>query len=376
MDTASDQQAQNDFVSNSAWGDILQFWQWGEVKKEEGWQKFLVGESLRVRSMVLMKKVPGLGNYAYVPHGPVFESVEDLKAGIEEWKTALLQFAKSHNCFVIEIDPKIGYLRDEVLPISEGDEDLRKKNEIVNRNIKNLSHFYNPEILEILQAAGFKKTSRNMQPTHKLLYSLDLSDDELMSLMDKNTRYNIGYAERKGVQVEHYFPDNPQIGERLKVFYSLTKEMQSRVGGYPIRPYESFVKLFEVFKGTQNIVLFEASFEGDPIIMNISQFTKNWSSSFYAGSNRLHSNVKAPYLIRWKSTQLAREFGSKVYDFWGIIPKSRQHKGYSDHKLSFGGTRIDHVGLMQLPLNGTKTAILNNVIPLRTKIAEFKRKIF
>ena len=366
----------NTFISNSPWGDILQFWQWGETKKTEGWEPFFVGENLPVKSMVLVKKVPGIGNYAYIPHGPVFQSVDDLRSDIDAWKKELVEFARSKNCFVVEIDPKVGFLREEKREVENVDSDLREKNEIINKNIENLAHFYNPEILDILKKAGFRTTSRNMQPLYKLLYSLELTNDELMSLMDKSTRYNIGYAERKGVIVKEYLPDDPQIEEKLKVFYGLLKEMQQRVGGYPVRPYESFVKLFESFKGTKNIALMEASYEGDVIIMTISQFTDKWSSSFYAGSNRLNSKVKAPYLIRWKAIQRAREFGSKVYDFWGIIPNSAQHKGYSDHKLNFGGARIDHVGLMQMPLNGWKVAVFNTVLPMRAKFADLKRKIF
>ena len=370
-----DNKSWNTFISDSPWGDVLQFRQWGEVKTAEGWRQLFVGEEKLVRSQVLIKHVPGLGNYAYVPHGPVFKSIEDLENGIEEWKTELMQVAKDEDCFLIEIEPKVGKLVSERLSLDEHDKDLRAKIELINKNIDELAHFYDKRIIKTFENAGFKITGRNMQPKYKLLYSLDLSDDELMSLMDKNTRYNIGYAERKGVEVKEYKPDDPQIEEKLKVFYGLLQEMQQRVGGYPIRPYESFVKLFEAFKGMDNISLFEASFEGDVIIMNISQFTGNWASSFYAGSNRLHSKLKAPYLIRWKSIQRARELGCKTYDFWGIILGSEQHKGYSEHKLSFGGARIDHVGLMQLPLSKPKSMVFNNLIPLRAKIAGLRREI-
>lgn len=365
----------NSFISSSPWGDILQFHQWGEVKSEEGWTYHFVGEEDSVRSMLLMKHVPGFGNYIYIPHGPVFQSISDLESQISDWKSKIVEFAKDHNAFVVEIDPKIGYLRDKLEELPEKDKDLRAKLEIVNKNIQKLSHFYDERILKIYEGAGFKHTSRNMQPIYKLLYSLELTDDELMSLMDKNTRYNIGYAERKGVEIKEYLPDDPEIENKLKSFYELMELTQERTEGYPIRPYKSFVKLFDSFKGTENISLFEASFEGEVIAMNISERTDHWASSFYAGSNRKHSKLKASYLLRWASVQRAREFGSKVYDFWGIIPNNDKHKGYSQNKLSYGGTRIDHVGLMQLPLNKMKTFVFNIAVPLRTKIAQIKRSL-
>lgn len=353
----------NDFVSNCPWSDILQYWQWGEVKTLEGWEYgFITSDDDIVRSMFLIKRAPGLGNYMYIPHGPVFHSLDDLRNSVLSWKNNILKVAKEKNCFVIEIDPKIGELTEN--------EDL---NEIQKKNVDSLSHFFNKDIIEEFKRNGFQRTSRNMQPIYKLLYSLELSPDELMSLMSKSTRYNVRYAEKNGVEVKEYSPDDPQIEERVKEFYKLLEVTQERAGGYPIRPFSTFQKLFEVFKGTQDISLFEVSYQGDVIAFNISQRTQCWSSSFYASSNRLHSKLKAPYLLRWASIMRAKEFGSDVYDFWGIIPDSKQHKGYSDHKLGFGGARIDHIGIMQMPLNSFKTVIFNRVLPLRSKFAELKR---
>lgn len=359
-----DKQEWNAFVDASKWGDILQYWQWGEVKRGEGWVPYYVQSvSGKVRSMCLVKKAPLFGNVLYIPHGPIFQSVEDLKSEIGPWKESLLKLAKEIGAFVIEIEPKIGFIP----------EDAEKNTPEQIKNFENLAHFYDKEIIEIFTSAGFNITGKNTQPKYKLLYDLSLSDDELMALMDKNTRYNVRYAAKKGVVVKEYFPDDPNIESKIKQFYDLLLEMQKRAKGYPVRPYSSFVKLFEVFKGTKNLSMFEASFNGEVIIMTISPRTGTWSSSFYAGSNRLYPNLKATYLIRWAAVQKAKEFGCKVYDFWGIIPHSAQHKGYSDNKLSFGGARIDHIGTLQMPLNKSKTKLFDRISPVRVKTGKFKR---
>ena len=167
-------------------------------------------------------------------------------------------------------------------------------------------------------------------------------------------------------------PDDPIITKKIDDFYDLLLETQKRSGGYPIRSRDSFHRLFEIFKGTNNIALFEASFEGEIIVINISQRTKYWSSSFYAGSNRKHSKVKAPYLLRWESIKAAKKFGSSLYDFWGIVPGS-QHKGYSDQKLSFGGVRMDTYGLLALPISPIKYYLWDIAVKSRTWLAK-KRK--
>lgn len=378
MDETFDKQEWNEFVSASKWGDILQFWQWGETKKNEGWTPiFVKSNGDKVRSMGLVKRASFLGNILYVPHGPIFHSVEDLENEISSWRENLLEAAKANNCFAVEVEPKVGKLVDERIGNAENlSEDEKQKYKVIEKNANNLAHFMDERIIEALSEEGFKFTGKNMQPKYKLLYSLKLSDEELMGLMSKSTRYNIKYAEKHGVEVNEYLPGDPVLDIKLQEFYGLMEETQKRTGGYPIRPYSSFVKLFDSFKGTNNLSLFEAKFEDDLIIMNISQRTEHWASSFYAGSNRLHPKVKAPYLIRWKSIQKARKFGSEVYDFWGIIPHSAQHKGYSDHKLSFGGARIDYVGLMRVELSPIKVMLFDLLNSLRVSIYKIKRKLF
>ncbi|MFQ5493517.1 MAG: lipid II:glycine glycyltransferase FemX [Candidatus Dojkabacteria bacterium] len=351
----------NDLVDTSPWGDILQYWQWGEAKRGEGWTPYRIavfeGDKIISGAQCLVKKASFLGSYMYVPHGPVFTDKAQLKRSLGVLREKLIEVATDLGCFVIEIEPKTGLHVDD------------------NSITENLKPFIDEEIFEVFKGAGFKLTGRNMQPKYKLLYDLKLSDDELLALMKKNTRYNVRLAKKKGVVINEYLPDDPRLEDKLREFYALLKLMQKRAKGYPVRPYESFVNLFKNFRGTENIALFEALYDDDVITMNISERTDKWSSSFYAGSNRLHSNVKAAYLLRWESVKKAKSFGSNIYDFWGIIPGSDQHKGYSDTKLSFGGTRIDHVGILALPLDRFEFMIWDKILPVRTKLFSIFRSL-
>lgn len=356
----------NSFVDNSPYGDVLQYWEWGEVKREEGWEPLRVwlksGKDVGIVGQLLIKRVSGLGNYFYMPHGPLFAKTKNEKRKNKEslgkFVQGLKNLAVEKGAFVIEIEPKIGSFIEGLGGMSEG-----------------LEHFVNPEYLDVFKSAGFSRTSRNMQSKHKLLFDLSKSDDELLAMMKKNTRYNVGYAERKGVEViETKFSDK-EASRKLDKFYEMLLENQKRTKGYPIRPKRSFEKLVEEFKGLDNLVFEEAVHEGDTLAMNITQRTKHWSSSFYGASLRLKSNLKATYLLRWKSIQSAKSYGSKVYDFWGFVPNAKQHKGYSEHKISFGGTRIDHVGLMAMPINKMKYQVWNNLIPLRAKLSGLFRSL-
>lgn len=353
---APKQEGWNSFVDKCPQGDVLQYWQWGEVKRSEGWEPIRIrverDKEVLLQAQILVKDAKFLGKYAYIPHGPIASEDENLKLALPKFKEGILDLAKENGWFVVEIEPKLG------IPVLTEGEELWAA----------LKVFDNPDQLSLFGAQGFRITGRNMQPKYKLFYDLDFTEDELMQFMKKNTRYNVRLAERKGVVVNKYLPDDPQIEEKLEDFYVALEAMQERASGYPIRPISTFKDLFKEFKGSNNLILFEVAYKGDTIAYNISEFTGMWSSSFYAGSYRIHNKVKAPYLLRWASVLEAKARGIPLYDFWGIIPNNSAHKGYSDNKLSFGGQRVNYYGLLSLPVKLPQYLIWNYALPLRGRL--------
>lgn len=347
-----DKKLWNQFIDSSPYSTILQLWEWGEVKVTEGWTPYRLALKdegvIKITSQVLVKRAPLLGNYMYIPYGPVFRSINDLKKYFSPFLQLLKEFAISQDCFVLEIDPLIGKL------VSEDDKNNFSFNPYVDEQVK-----------KVLLKEGFIISKRNFQPKHKLFYDLTKKEEELMNQMKKNTRYNVRLSEKKGVTVEITKLNSPEASSKIDQFYNLLLETQKRTKGYPIRPKSTFLELLKQFKDTENIEILTASLGKDIIAMNISEFTSHWSSSFYGASNRLHPEAKASYLLRWKSVLRAKERGCKVYDFWGYIPGSEQHKGYSDNKLSFGGVRVDTYGVFSLPLSKLKYLVWDSLLPLR-----------
>lgn len=321
-----DREQWNKFVNNNPCMDILQTWEWGELKRVEGWEphKFAVYgfDEILVGGMVLLKNVPILGKLAYIPHGPSFNCTFNNGSKEDIWRIfefGLVEWARKNGVFGIEIEPKL---------------------------VKDVEH----PLFDVLSRSKWKESGRNRQSKYKL--NLDISPDEetILAGMDKSTRYNIKYAQKHGVVFNSYPLSHPDIELVLDRFYGLLKEMQSRANNYPVRSYEYFQKLINEFRDTNQMVFNEVSFGGDVIAMNISQFTNTWASSFYAGSNRLHTNLKAPYLLRWESILQAKKRGCTNYDFWGIILNSKQHEGYSQNKLGFGGRVGESYGIWEYTL--------------------------
>jgi peptidoglycan pentaglycine glycine transferase (the first glycine) len=334
-----DQEQWNSFVMQNSQTDILQSWQWGQVKKIEGWTpyRFCITEiplnppssreKFVLAGQVLVKDVKFLGRVGYIPHGPFWNAGcgmrnTELDKALSKFKQELKEWARRQGIFVIEIEPKIDVV--------------------------------DTEKIKLFKKAGFRITNRNIQPKYKLLLDITKSEEEILAGMKKNTRYNIKYAQNHGVEVKIYRPSDFDTTAVIDRFYELVVDMQKRAKGYPARSKKYFERFVDEYKNSDNVLIFEVSHKGEVIAMNISEFTDVWTSSFYAGSNRLFPNLKAPYLLRWASIQEAKKRGCKVYDFWGIIPNSKQHKGYSDNKMSFGGERVDFVGIWVCPVNRLK----------------------
>ena len=106
----------NRFVETSKWGDILNLWEWGEYKKEDGWRPLRVGviedNQLIMIAQILLRKVFLLGNYAYLPHGPVFHNPKKLDPALKAFNKFILNFSKVYNLICLEVEPKVGKLVD------------------------------------------------------------------------------------------------------------------------------------------------------------------------------------------------------------------------------------------------------------------------
>lgn len=354
----------NQFVHNSPYGDVLQMWQWGSIKETEGWSLHRIGVIKGAKklmySMILTKPVKGLGVYAYCPHGPIWNELSDLEKGMETWMEGIRSLASEHNWFTLDIEPKLYEMCDatekEKLP-----------------NTVPYTSWLSKDAQSIFQKYGFSKTGRNMQPKYKLITNLTQSEDDILKGMKKNTRYNVKYAQKKGAVIRETHPGDDKAETELDGLYAMLLETQKRAGGYPVRPRKMFSKLIEVFAGTPYVSIFTGSVAGDDIITNITFKTKYWSSSFYAGSNRLHSKVRTPYLLRWASLQACKAYGSATYDFWGIVP-SKNHAGYSENKLSFGGVRLNSCGLWSYSFNW-KSKLWPLLLKVRRSLADIKRMV-
>lgn len=147
------------------------------------------------------------------------------------------------------------------------------------------------------------------------IIDLNLSEDEILSMMKPKWRYNIKLAEKKWVLVKEV----EKTKENVEIFYNLMLETTSR-DNFNWNSLDYYISFLNNIKDSK---LFIAFVEDKPISAWI--FTYVWNVAIYyywaSTSDSNYRNLMSPYLLQWTAICKAKELGLKIYDFlWVATP--------------------------------------------------------
>lgn len=318
---AEDRERFNAFVATSPHCDILQSWEWGEVKRRTGWRALRLlaereGDPVAACSLLWRRPVRGIPAVVYAPRGPVldFADAGALEATIDAVRS------NSAGAFVLICDPAIPPRGKEAAA---------------------------------LRAAGFRAATRGgiggVQPKAVMVLDLTPDPDEIFGAFKSKWRYNIRLAERRGVAVRE--------GARadLPVFYEILLETARR-DGFFVRGRSYFETLWDVLEPPGMLQTFLAEHDGRPIAGIMLFCFGDRAMYTYGASSNEHRNVMPNHLLQWHAIRWARERGYRVYDFRGVSPV-RDGRPVEDHlaglnrfKEGFGARYVEYAGQLELPL--------------------------
>jgi lipid II:glycine glycyltransferase (peptidoglycan interpeptide bridge formation enzyme) len=212
-----------------------------------------------------------------------------------------------------------------------------------------------------------KKNAVDIQPPDSTQIDLTLSEDEILSKMHQKWRYNIRLSEKKGVVIKRYTGNSVNLSEKLDRFYALTKETNARDGnsshakGYYFDLISSSAKENNldndiIPKTTEKplISLFIAEHEGEEIASIMTLFSRDEAIYLYGASSNNKRNLMPNHLLQWTAIKAAKEYGSKIYDFYGMPPEGKDENhpmhGLYMFKANFGGRIIHRPGSWDVPL--------------------------
>ncbi len=279
--STSDCQAWNDFVAS--WPDfgLLQSYEWGELKEQQGWQavRLTVQDQGRIvagAQMLVKPAARGLVSLAYVPRGPLVDWQDGEVAKL--LLDGLHAEARRQRAICLRIEPPL--LND-------------------------------PANHSALESYGFQQIALTNQPRCSSVVDLPPSTDDLLMALPSSTRYNIRKAQRKGVTVE------PAGAEALPTFFHLM-EVTSGRDDFPIRPFDYYQEEWEAFSRLGQAQLFVSRYQGQIIAAQLPFYYGKHAATFHAGSLNEFRELKAGYLMMWTAMCWAADRGCRTFDLWGI----------------------------------------------------------
>lgn len=297
------------------------------ITQSKAWQKFQedLGETSFLEQgtdyqyLAILKKTP-VGNYLYLPYGPIAKDKKAFQAALKSLST----LARKHQAIFIRIEPQ------------------------------------NPDFTKCLPA-NIKKT-KDLNP--KDTWVLDITPDKatILTNFSQGTRTRYNTFAKKGLTVEST-KDPAQIKYLVELQNKLfkTKNLNSFSEHYLktelSQPFATlYLVKYHLPAGRER----EENTPKDGQILAASLFFDYQDTRYYMQSAADIDYKKLPATVALLTTALfdAKEQGIKYFDFWGIAPEgapdSHPWKGFTKFKQSFGGAPVEYAGTYDIVLKPIK----------------------
>lgn len=324
----TDKDRWNNFVASSPIGDVLQSFEWGELKRRcGGWQPIRLAvedDSGRIVGAVsiLKRLLPHTTRCIfYAPRGPVcdFHDSRVLRTLID----AVRDRASKERSILLKIDP----------PVSAEDS----------------------QAVSTLVSLGFEQVSDRHgfggeQPRCVMQLDITPSADQLIANFKPKWRYNIRLAEKKGVQIRSECTKCD-----LATFYGLLKETAQR-DRFLIRGYDYYDAIWDILIEAGYGKLFLAEYQGEAIAGALLFIFGDKCWYVYGASANRYRNVMPNHLMQWRMIQWAKDVGCRLYDFRGVSPRqdgeaNDRLQGLNRFKQGFGARFVEYIGEFDLPFS-------------------------
>ena len=309
----------NEFVAASPYGDVLQCWEWGELKARTGWQPLPVavereGE-LVAACLVLRRAVPLIGGcLLYAPRGPIVDFSNE--SAFQELLTEIHRLACKHKALALRIEPAV--------PVDH------------------------QQVIQTLQAAGFRAHDADggfggVQPRYVMKVDISAEPEDLIARFKSKTRYNIRLASRKGLAVAR-----ASAREDVAEFHKILK-ITARRDGFVVRDISYFYDMWDIIiqRGLGQMFLVYVDQE---LISGAIAFVLGHQAWYvYGASSNRHREKMPNHLLQWEMIKWAQAQGCRVYDMRGVareidgVPQG-EVAGLNRFKRGFAAEYVEYIG--------------------------------
>lgn len=298
----------NSFVSNCPQGHLRQSFEWGEVRKTDGWQpiRLAIEKDGEICSgiSILKKEIPFSGiSIFYAPRGPVLDYSD--KELFDFLIKEVTKLANEHKAIFMRIDP-----------------------DVINDNEKVRNYLYEKGFMDLKWEWSYWNAPRLV-----MRINLQCTEEEILNSMRKKTRQHINTLQKKDIVIES---DNDK--NKLNEFYELMLKLGKRKQ-FNVRAYDYYEKLWDEFVQNNRGKIFLAKYKGKTIAGILSVIFGNKSWYMHGASSDAHQNLFPNEALHWEMCKWAKAKNCIWYDLGGTgtaYPPMPGGDGYSLYHFKKG----------------------------------------
>lgn len=197
---------------------------------------------------------------------------------------------------------------------------------------------------DLLKGLDLHKAPMHLHAEHTIILDLSKTEDELLSEMRRQTRYEVRRAAKLSIKVE-YSNDEKLFRE----FHQVQAETAAR---QHFVPPDLKMLLAEREAFGDNARLYVARTDaGAPIAYGLILLAGGEAEYFEAASTELNHKLPGAYALQWQVIRDLKKLGIKRYNLWGIAPPDQPEHRYAKvttFKKGFGGEVVEFVSAQDL----------------------------
>ncbi|MBU2082032.1 peptidoglycan bridge formation glycyltransferase FemA/FemB family protein [Patescibacteria group bacterium] len=255
-------------------------------------------------------------NILYIPHASLLrQGYEGQAEFLKVFRNKLIEIAKEENAIFVRFD-----LPAEVPPRRD------EGGVAINKYFKKVPLYAYHSVY--------------FQPKYEWILALDKPESELLNDMPKDSRYDIRYAENKGITAEII---GNNLTSYLDFFYGLMAKTARR-SNFNLHPKEYYKNVLVNCEKNNNAFFVAAKNNSDIIAMNFVLIFGETAYVVFGGYDDRFKHLRAPRLVYWKGIITAKNRGCKFYNFGGVSSGDSygSYDGISEFKKGFGGKMLEH----------------------------------
>lgn len=329
---------------------------WGRVKRNQGFipkgfeltisKDLLVSDANALEKagedlLILIKYIDNTTCFAYVPYGPKLEpTFENQGLFLEQLSESIKSFLPT-NCIFIRFDliwenqwateeEYFDQVGNWIGPPPNQTQEYRVNFSTVNWNL-------HKSIVDYL-------------PKNTFFLDLSLTEQDLLSNMRYNTRYNVRKANKIGIKVREYGIEHIDVWYKLYHETAIRHNMAVQNQNY----FATILKNQDNSKKGVTIKMLMADIDGDFLSSMFLVLSKKRGTYLYGASTSSKNDLMASYALQWESIRISKEWGCTEYDMFGTAPNMNQAHplhGVHIYKKGFGGNLYHRMGCWDYPYN-------------------------